>query len=112
MDETSILQDLDTVFNKLRIWLPAVLLQVRAKPTDIAKVEQVLSLDMLVLIPSLRTLLKNHGKALLKRDVNYCRAVIFPPEYREVEIPKEIIDKGFDYVEVINELLEELSKVE
>jgi len=109
-DSENVLSDLDIVFQKLRIWLPNALREIRAKPEHIEQVENALALDVLVLLPTIKKMLCQHRTGLLKRDVFYCRVELFPPEYKEVEIPTHIAAKGFDFVEVIIELLEQLER--
>lgn len=108
----SVLASFDEVFAKLRIWAPNALAEIGAKPADIEKINFLLKLDTLVHIGALKQHFDKHSKRLLSKDVNYVRDNFLPPEYRTVEIPQHLVEKGFLYIEVIAELLEQLKKLE
>lgn len=111
-DHSSVLKSFDEVFAKLRVWAPAALAEIGAKPADIEKINFLLKLDTLVHIGALKQHFHKHSQQLLSKNAEYVRDVILPPEYRTVEIPQHLLDKGFLYVEVIAELLEQLEKLE
>lgn len=104
------LETLDLAIDKLRKWvLTVVLPHFKATEEEIYRMRTLMNIDSLLFVPPLRDFLVNYKQQLVARDVDFFRA-LFPAEYKNVEIPVSLQEKGFLFAEVFESILKDIDQ--
>lgn len=105
-----LLSTLDAGVAKLRVWVTTVLLvELKVKPEEIKRVEESLNHDSLLFCEPLRELIAKFDDKIVARELDFFRA-LFPPEYKHIEVPIHLQDKGFAFYEFFKQLFCELDQ--
>lgn len=104
------LQTLDIAIDKLRTWvLTVVLPHFKASEEEIYRIRTLMNIDSLLFVPPLRDFLVSYKQQLETKDINFFRA-LFPPEYKNAEIPVSLQEKGFLFAQVFESILNDIDK--
>jgi len=105
----TLLESIDLVWGKFRAFMLESLHTMKVPEQKLAELREVTKHNSLAYLPSIRDFVNKNKEQILAREKVYFRALV-PDEWKHLEIPDKILDKGLDYGKVFIKLVEQLEK--
>lgn len=106
----NLLATLDEGVLKLRTWITTVLLvELQVPEKDINMIKDQMNHDSILFCEPIREFIAKFDEKVMARELDFFRA-LFPDEYKNIEIPIHLQDKGFQYYLFFKQLFVELDE--
>jgi len=112
--EHKVLTALDTAWQKFGAFANEAMVELKFADVQVTEAREILSHDVILFLPKIRSFINKHAEALHSKDVAYFQNLCPPSlaELRTMEIPERISDKAFLFARVFESLLNDLARAQ
>ncbi len=106
---TTLLEAIDTTWGKFRAFLLDSLRAMKLPEDKLNEIKELTKHNSLTYLPTIRDFCVKNEPMILGREKGFFRAQV-PDEWKHLEIPDKILDKGLDYGKVFLALIKQLEQ--